>query len=214
MFNFKAIDREDQSRSDSAIKKVERLQKAARMEEPDRIPMGEFFWGGFVSRWKKELGLPDNANPYYYYDLDWIVVNPNMDPHIRQFETLLETETEVQVKTGFEVIMRKKYDFPMPEMMRWEVDTIQKLLDFKFDDPYDRRRYFETHDDHINGVGDGFERNTPPWIERVQAHRPDFAVFGSVAEISECLTRLIGQENAMLWMLMHYEEFPLALEKI
>ena len=142
MFNFKPVNREDSSRTVSAIQKVERLQKAARNEEPDRVPMGEFFWGSFVERWKKELDLPEDANPYYHYDLDWVVCNPNMDPHIRQFETILENDKEVQVKTGYEVIMRKKFEFPMPEMMRWEVDTMQKLLDFEFDDTYDERRYF------------------------------------------------------------------------
>jgi uroporphyrinogen-III decarboxylase len=30
--------------------------------------------------------------------------------------------------------------------------------------------------------------------------RKDFAVFGSMIEASECLTRLIGQYNSMLWM--------------
>ena len=201
-------------RSESTLKKVDRMRKAARNEEPDRVPIGEFFWGSFIKRWRSELGLPESTNPYYHYDLDWIAVNPNMDPHIKEFETLVETEKEVQIKTGYEVIMRKKFDFPMPEMMAWDVDTIDKLLNFEFDDPYDRRRFFMTHDDHINGVGDGFERNTPAWIERVKQHHPHFAVFGSVCEISECLTRLIGQENAMLWMLMHYDLFPRALERI
>lgn len=193
---------------------MKRLRKAANHQEPDRIPIGEFFWSSFIQRWRKELGLPADADPYYHYDLDYIVVSPNMDPHIKPFTTLMENEEEVQVETGYEVVMRKKKDFPMPEMIRWNVDTIEKLLDFEFDDPYDMRRYFEAGDDHINGVGDTFARNTPAWIERVKALHKDFAVFGSVGEINECLTRLIGQENAMLWTLQHYEEFPLALEKI
>lgn len=201
-------------RNESAKKKVQRLRKAANHEEPDRVPTGEFFWSSFTERWKSELGLSADANPYYYYDMDWIVVNPNMDPHIKTFKTIYEDDEEIQVETGYEVIMRKKKAYPMPEMIKWNVDTIDKLLDFKFDDPYDRRRYFEAGDDHINGVGDTFSRNTPAWIETVKSYRPDFAVFGSVGEISECLTRLIGQENAMLWMLMHYDEFPKALEKI
>jgi uroporphyrinogen-III decarboxylase len=53
-------------------------------------------------------------------------------------------------------------------------------------------------------VGDGYERDTPPWIETVKSLQPDFPVFGSMIEVSECLTRLIGQQNAMLWM----GEFP------
>ena len=201
-------------RNEKARQKVDRLRKAANHEEPDRIPVGEFFWSSFTSRWRSELGLPADADPYYHYDLDWIVVNPNMDPHIKSFTTLFEDENEVQVETGYEVVMRKKKDFPMPEMIRWNIDTIDKLMELQFDDPYDRRRYFEAGDDHINGVGDSFERNTPAWTERIQTYYPDFAVFGSVGEINECLTRLIGQENAMLWMMQHYDQFPQALEKI
>ncbi|WP_297088352.1 uroporphyrinogen decarboxylase family protein [uncultured Draconibacterium sp.] len=201
-------------RSENAQKKVKRLQMAAGHQEPDRIPIGEFFWNSFINRWRIELGLPKDANPYYHYDLDWIVVNPNMDPHIKNFKVLFNNEEEVQVETGYEVEMRKRHDFPMPEMIKWKVDTIEKLLDFTFDNPYDKRRYFAAGDDHINGVGDTFEQNIPAWIDRVKSFYPDFAVFGGVGEINECLTRLIGQENAMLWSMMHYDSFPNAIAKI
>ncbi len=214
MFNFKGNSKENLNRTESAIRKVERLRKAASHQEPDRVPIGEFFWGSFLKRWRNELNLPSDTSPYDYYDLDWIVVNPNMDPHIKQFEVLVENETEVQLRTGYEVIMRKKFDFPMPEMMSWEVDTIEKLVAFKFDDPYDHRRYLEAGDNHICGIGDGFERNTPAWIETIKSIHPNFAVFGGVIEISECLTRLIGQENAMLWMLMYPDEYASSIARI
>lgn len=201
-------------RSKAASQKVERLKKAARHEEPDRVPVGEFFWGSFINRWREELGLAADADPYYHYDLDMIVLNPNMDPHIKSFKTIYEDESEVQVETGYEAIMRKKKNFPMPEMLSWNTDTIEKLINFEFDDPYDKRRYFNAGDDQINGVGDAFVRNTPAWMERVKSHYNDFAVFGGVGEINECLTRLIGQEKAMSWMLEHYDQFPLALERI
>ncbi len=213
MFNYTGKSNKSK-RSANAIKKVKRLQMAANHQEPDRIPIGEFYWNSFIERWRSELGLPEDANPYYHYDLDWIVVNPNMDPHIKDFSVLFEDKQEVHVETGYEVVMRKRFDFPMPEMMKWNVDTIDKLLDFKFDDPYDQRRYYEKGDDHINGVGDTFHRNTPAFVERVKSFYPDFAVFGGVGEINECLTRLIGQENAMLWTMMHCDQFPEAIAKI
>lgn len=214
MFNQIGNSEGDLHRSASTLAKVERLRKAANHEEPDRVPIGDFFWGGFTERWQKELNLPETASPYYHYDLDWIVVNPNMDPHIKSFKTLYEDDNEIQVETGYEVVMKKVKNFPMPEMSKWHVDTIDKLMDFKFDDPYDERRYFHDGDDQINGVGDGFERNTKAWIERVKSFYPDFAVFGGVGEINECLTRLIGQENAMMWSMMHCDVYPEALAKI
>jgi hypothetical protein len=190
------------------------MNKTLRHEEPDRVPISDFFWGSFIQRWRQELNLPDNANPYYYYDLDWIVTTPNMDPKIQSFETIKEDETEVVVKTGFRTTVRKKFDFPMPEFISWDLDTIEKLETFEFDDPNDRRRYFEAGDNQIAGVGDGFERNSPAWIETVKKLRPDFPVYGSMIECSECLTRLIGQENALFWMGMYPDRLGECINRI
>src|SRR5262249_43079112 len=115
------------SRKETTVRKLERMNRALRQQEPDRVPISDFFWGGFTRLWRQELGLPDDANPYYYYDLDWIVTVPNMDPWIRPFETLKETPEEVVVKTGFGAIMHKHFQFPMPEMRGWEIDTFEKL---------------------------------------------------------------------------------------
>ncbi|HRT07206.1 MAG TPA: uroporphyrinogen decarboxylase family protein [Candidatus Paceibacterota bacterium] len=187
-------------RRPGARRKLERLNQALRHEEPDRVPISDFFWGGFVRRWRRELGLAEDANPYYHYDLDWIVTVPNMDPWIRPFETLKETPEEVVVKTGFGAVMHKHLEFPMPEMRSWEIDTLEKLERAEFDSPRDPRRFFSAGDNQIAGVGDGFERNSPPWLDTVRSLRPDFPVYGSMIEASECLTRLIGQTHAMLWM--------------
>jgi uroporphyrinogen-III decarboxylase len=137
-----------------------------------------------------------------------------MDPKIQSFETIKEDENEVIVKTGFLTTMRKRFDFPMPEFISWDVDTIEKLEEFIFDDPSDRRRYFEPGDNQIAGVGDRFERNSPAWIETVKKLRPDFPVFGSMIECSECLTRLVGQENALFWMGMYPEQMGNAINRI
>ena len=201
-------------RSKKCLSKLDRMNKALRHEEPDRIPISDFFWGSFINRWRDELGLPEDASPYNYYDLDWIVTTPNMDPKIQPFETISEDEIEVVVKTGFRTTMRKKFDFPMPEFISWDLDTVEKLEDFQFDDPYDRRRYFEGGDNQIAGVGDGFQRNSPAWIETVKKLRPDFPVYGSMIECSECLTRLLGQENTLFWMGMYPDRLGAQIDRI
>jgi hypothetical protein len=201
-------------RSANCLIKLDRMNKALRHEEPDRVPISDFFWGSFVKRWRNELNLHDNANPHDYYDLDWMVTMPNMDPKIQSFETIREDETEVVVKTGFRTTMRKKFDFPMPEFLSWEIDTIEKLEAFEFDDPNDPRRYFEAGDNQIAGVGDGFERNSPAWIETVKKMRPDFPVYGSMIECSECCTRLLGQENTLFWMGMYPDQFGEQINRI
>jgi len=190
----------NETRASKTLAKVERMNKALRHEEPDRVPVGEFFWGSFLKRWRRELGLPDDTDPYQYYDLDWIVTTPNMDPHIKPFETLRETNEEVVVRTGFGGVVRKRFDLPMPEAVSWETDTIEKLEAFEFDPPDDPRRFFEGGDNQIAGVGDGFARNSPPWLDTVKSLRKDYALYGSMIETSVCLTRMIGQMNTLMWV--------------
>ena len=201
-------------RKEGTLKKLERMKKTLSHQEPDRVPISDFFWGSFVQRWRKELDLADDASPYYHYDLDWIVTVPNMDPQIRPFETIKEDAKEVIVKTGFGAIVRKQFDFPMPESVGWDTDTIEKFEGYEFDDPCDERRYFKAGDNHIAGVGDGFERNSAAWVETVRSLHPDFPVFGSMGECSEFLTRLIGQENTMLLMGLYPERMGKAIDRL
>jgi len=201
-------------RTPNCLAKLKRMNLALRHEEPDRVPVSDFFWGSFIERWKKDLNLPVGADPYYHYDLDWMVTMTNMDPRIMPFEVLKEDEKEVIVKTGFGATIRKKFDFPMPEFMDWEVDSIEKLEAFEFEDPWSPVRYFEEGDNQIAGVGDGFQRNSPAWIETVKKYRPDFPVYGSIIECSECLTRLVGQANTLLWIGMYPERLGEAINRI
>jgi hypothetical protein len=190
------------------------MNKALRHEEPDRVPISDFFWGTFEERWKKEMGLPEDASPFHYYDLDWVVTLPNMDPRIQDFEIIREDENEVLVKTGFRATLRKKFADPMPEFFGWDTNSIEKLEKFEFDPPSDARRFFSSGDNEISGVGDSFARNTEAWIDTVKKWRPDFPVYGSVIECSECLTRLIGQQNAFLWMGMDPDRMGSAINRI
>ncbi|HEY5914568.1 MAG TPA: uroporphyrinogen decarboxylase family protein [Verrucomicrobiae bacterium] len=214
MFNTEGRAAADGGRKEGTLRKLDRMNCALCHEEPDRVPISDFFWGSFVERWRRDLGLPPEASPYYYYDLDWIVTTPNMDPWIRAFQTLRETPEEVVVKTGFGAVMHKHFEFPMPEMRGWETDTFEKLESAQFDDPRDQRRFFAAGDNQIAGVGDGFQRNSAAWIETVKSLRPDFPVYGSIIEASECLTRLIGQEHAMLWIAEYPERMGEVINRI
>ncbi len=61
-------------------KKIERVKKTINRREPDRIPIYDFFWAEFIDRWKKEKNLSQDTNIYYYYDMELMVVSPNMNP--------------------------------------------------------------------------------------------------------------------------------------
>ena len=95
-----------------------------------------------LERWRSEKGLPAGTDIYKFYDLDWIVTVPNMDPHIKPFEVLKEDDEAVVVRTGFEAIIRKKFADPMPEWLGFDTDTIEKAEAYEFEDAWDERRYF------------------------------------------------------------------------
>lgn len=202
------------SRTSNCLKKLERMNKTLHHQEADRIPIGDGFWGSFLERWRRELGLPADTDIYKYYDLDWMVTVPNLDPHVQAFEILKENDEEAVVKTGFGAVIRRKFAFPMPEFIRWDIDSMEKLESFEFGDPYDQRRYFEPGDNQITGLEDNFVRNSPAWIETVEARRPDFPVYGSILECSECLTRLVGQANTLLWIGLYPERLGKVIGRI
>jgi uroporphyrinogen decarboxylase len=201
-------------RSQNCLEKLERMYKTLRHEEADRVPVSDFFWGSFLDRWKEELGLPSETDIYRHYDLDWIATIPNMDPHIKQFEILEQSDEQVVVRTGFEAVIRKKYDDPMPAYLEFDTDSIEKMRAFQFDDPWDERRYFSGGDNQVAGVGDSFIRDLPPWMETVKKLHPDFPVYGSVCEGHECLWRIVGSENVLLWIGLYPDELGRFIDRI
>ncbi len=201
-------------RSTNCLAKLDRMNKTLRHEEADRVPVSDFFWGGFLERWRKERNLPADTDIYTYYDLDWIVTVPNMDPHIKDFEILKENEEEVVVRTGFEAVLRKKFEDPMPAFLEFETNTIEKMNAFQFDNPWDDRRFFSGGDNQIAGVGDSFIRNLPPWVETVKSISPNFPVYGSICEGHETLWRIIGSENTLMWIGLYPDELGRFIERL
>jgi hypothetical protein len=201
-------------RSENCRRKLARMDAALHHREPDRVPVSDFFWAGFLSRWRIEMGLPADADIYRHYDLDWIVTVPNMDPHIKGFEILRESAEEVVVRTGYEAVIRKKLADPMPVFLSFGTDSLEKAEALRFDDAWDERRFFKAGDNQIAGVGDGFTRNTPPWLDTVKSLHPDIPVYGSVAEAHEQLWRIVGTENVMLWIGLYPDELGRFIERI
>ena len=201
-------------RSAGCLQKLARMDAALHHREADRVPVSDFFWGSFLNRWRKELGLPSSEDIYRHYDLDWTVTIPNMDPHITSFQTVKENQDEVIVRTGYGALIRKKFADPMPEYASFETDTLEKMAAFRFDDPWDERRYHKAGDNQIAGVGDGFARDSPPWIETVKSLHPDIPVYGSIAEGHEQLWRIIGTVNVMMWIGLYPEELGRFIERV
>jgi hypothetical protein len=137
-----------------------------------------------------------------------------MDPRIRAFEVVKQNDEEVVVRTGFGAVIRKRFDQAMPAFVSFDTGTLDALEALEFDDPWDERRYFAAGDNQIAGVGDGFERNSQPWIDSVRQVHSDFPVYGSVCEGHEMLWRIVGSENTMLWIAEEPERLGRQIERI
>jgi uroporphyrinogen decarboxylase len=193
-------------------RRLDRLSKALRHEEGDRVPAGDSFWTGFMKACRRKWG--EEFDPYRHFDLDYVIVSPNMDPRIQPFEILEEDGEDVVVKTGFGATIRRRSDLPMPHFDGFSVNQPEEMADFGFDDPDAPARFFEGGDDQLNGVGDALARDIPAWDERVDGYADDFPVFGSVCEPFEFLWRIIGSENALLWMGLEPEKLQAFVDRI
>ncbi len=178
-----------------AKEKTDRVLTALSHGEPDRVPLGEFFWTNFVRRCKQELDVSDDFDPYRHWDLDMIVITPNMDPHVTGIEVLEDTPQRKLVRTGYGATIERKATYPMPHFVSFETTTFDQMEAFEFDDPKDPRRFFEAVDDQLNSVADELNLGLPSFVERVDGYAEDFCVFGSVCEIQEQLWRMIGHQN-------------------
>jgi len=182
----------------TAAAKTARVIAALEHREIDRVPVGEFFWTNFMRRAKKELGLGDDFNPYAHWDLDMIVINPNMDPHITGIEIVENTPERRVVKTGFGATIEQRADYPMPSYAAFETQSYDEIEALEFDDPLDPRRYKKAILDQINSVADTLNLEYPSYVDRVSANVDSMCVFGSVCEPHELLWRIIGTENALM----------------
>jgi len=182
----------------AAPAKIARVMAALEHREADRVPVGEFFWTNFLRRARKELKVGPAFDPYRHWDLDLIVITPNMDPRITGIRVLEDTPARKRVQTGFGATIERRGTLPMPQYLDFETKSCEQLLALPFDDPADRRRYFEAIDDQINSVGDELNLGLPSFVDRVGAYAEDFCVFGSVCEPHEMIWRIMGTENVLM----------------
>ena len=194
--------------------KIDRVLKAMNHEEPDRVPVGEFFWTNFVRRCKKELDVGDDFDPYRHWDLDMVVLTANMDPHITGIEVLEDTAERKLVKTGFGATIERLSTLPMPHFASFDHESWEAVEALEFDDPYDPRRYFEKIDDQINSVGDELNLDLTPWIERVNNYAKDMCVFGGTCEPHELVWRIMGSENVMMKMGEDPDRFAKIIDRL
>jgi hypothetical protein len=198
----------------TAQDKTRRVLAALEHREADRVPLGEFFWTNFLRRCRAELGVGDDFDPYRYWDLDMIVINPNMDPHLTGIEVLEDTPERKVVRTGFGATIERRSNFPIPHFADFETKTFEQMEALRFDDPKDPRRYFEALDDQLNSVGDELNLGIPAFLDRVNAYADDFCVLGGVCEPHEMVWRIMGTENVLVKMAEDPARFARIIERL
>ncbi len=194
--------------------KTERVLAALEHREADRVPMGEFFWTNFVERAQQTLDVGGDFDPYAYWDLDLVVVVPNMDPHITGIQVVEERGDRKIVRTGFDATIELRQDYPMPRYLDFDTKTCDQMDAFTFDDPKDRRRFFEPIDDQVNSVDDRLNLDMPPFVDRLNSVADDFCVFGSVCEAHEMIWRVMGVENVLLKLAESTERMAAFIERL
>lgn len=182
----------------NAAPKIRRVLAALEHRQADRLPTTEFFWTNFLRRCKAELGVGEAFDPYRHWDLDMVVLVPNMDPRIVGIEVIEDTPEQTVVRTGFGATIVRKSTYPMPHYDAFRTQSFEDMEALVFDDPKDPRRYFAAINDQINAVGDALNFHVTPFVDRVNAYADDFCVFGSVCEPHEMIWRIMGTENVLL----------------
>ena len=93
---------------------------------------------------------------------------------LRKLERMNRTLRHQEADRVPVAVIRKKFSAPMPEYVSFGIDTLEKMAAVRFDDPWDERRFLKDGDNQVAGVGDGFARNLPPWVDTVRSLYPSF----------------------------------------
>ncbi|MEN3187116.1 MAG: hypothetical protein ABDK92_10940, partial [Atribacterota bacterium] len=190
---------------ESVETKTKRVLTALKeKKEPDRVPLTDFYWGGFLANWLKALNLPPDTDIYEYYDLDVKVISPNMDPKVESCTILEQTSEYVVFRSGFGCTLKKVFALPMPMFLDFPVKSAEEFEHFTFDDPRDERRYFEKRCDIIN-CGDGFGV-LESYAKDVERNKGKFCLFGSICEPYETMWRIRGSEGLLMDLVLHPAE--------
>ncbi|MEF8916928.1 MAG: uroporphyrinogen decarboxylase family protein [Candidatus Bipolaricaulota bacterium] len=179
----------------------ERVLKALNHEEPDRVPITDFFWSQFYKNWLEYKDLPDDTDIYDYYDLDLVVINPNMDPKIMEPEIIKNDDREVVFNSGWGSKVKMQYTErgAMPGYLDFSIKEPADYADFEFEDPTDDRRYEAPRQDLINTADNPsvlFDP-LPSYMDFAENYKEDFSLFGGVCEANEVLVRARGLKNHM-----------------
>lgn len=192
--------------------KLARLTAALTHREGDRVPVSDSFWRGFVKNAKNIWG--QDCDLFEKFDLDYVIVAPNMDPIIKDFEIISRDGLDITVKTGFGATVMRRSDLPMPHYDAFSVNEPEEMEHFIIESARNRDRLYRAGQDQLNCLNETISESIPCWDSRVSAYCGDYPVFGAICEGYEYLWRCIGTENSLMWSLSNPEEFERFVKRI
>ena len=103
----------------NCVAKLDRMEKALRHQEGDRVPIERLLLGSSLIAGVKNWVSHRDTDIYSYYDLDWKnsirTWTRTSNPSI-----CLGNDEEIVVRTGFEAVIQKKLAYPMPAFLNSE----------------------------------------------------------------------------------------------
>lgn len=95
----------------------ERVLAALSFEQPDRLPIFDYFWPEFVADWRRQKGLGQEADIAAYYGIDLDIIIPDETPFPSQQRVLEITDRYETVRTGWGVVQRTAHEAKFHEVM-------------------------------------------------------------------------------------------------
>lgn len=161
----------------------ERVRAVLEGRTPDCVPIFDTYWRATLERWRRE-GMPHDANPDEYFDLDWVRLAPDYSLQFPE-QVIEETDRYLLVRDANGVTQRR-LKTPDGWTPHWEGFTIRSRADFEA-----HRHRWEFNESRIS----------PALLAQYrQARQRGRAVFFHVHACFHGTWMKIGLENQLLWM--------------
>ena len=196
---------------DSFENKLDRMHKTLSCQQPDRVPLFDFFWAEFIDKWRKEKGFGSDANIYEYYDMDMCLVVPNTDPKLKSYEQIEKGDGYEIFKSGFGCTLKKVDYSPMPQFLDFSVKSADEYKDFVLEDPNDESRWYEPTANVLCGAGNV---EVPSFQDQMDAAKGKFPTMGIVLEGMEKCWRIRGTEGVLMDMVLERDKLMQFLKRL
>jgi len=111
----------------------ERLSAALHLEEPDRIPIQDSFWGGFHEKMRRHLGVPEGGDVYARLGLNELSTpsTPGWCPRSAPSKVISETDKDRITLTDWGYVVRDlKTGATVPQFLEHPVKSPDQLDDY------------------------------------------------------------------------------------